>query len=269
MSNQTTPCRLLIDPPCDGAWNMAVDQALLETVAEGAPPIWRFYRWSEPTLSLGYFQDYADRETHPSSRACRIVRRSSGGGAILHDAELTYSLTLPADHRLAIGRLELYREVHRTLIEVLTQLGVSSAELSMNSVPKPEILPSEHDSSAIHPGKNPFLCFQRRAEGDVLLGDSKIAGSAQRRIQGAVLQHGSILLEQSTVAPELRGIGELSGVLIETDHLIEAWSVLLQERLQLDFQPETLTAEEQNRAECLAAEQYSTDAWTRFRQKSR
>lgn len=253
MSHNFTPCRLLIDPPCKGAWNMAVDQALLEAVTEGSPPIWRFYRWVEPTLSLGYFQEYDDRKKHPSSQACEIVRRSSGGGAILHDAELTYSLTLPANHPLAVGRLDLYREVHRTLIEALARLGVSSSSLSMNSKKNSE--------------ENPFLCFQRRAEGDVLLGDSKIAGSAQRRIQGAVLQHGSILLKQSAVAPELKGIGELSGISIDTNHLIEAWLNLLKERLKLDFRPEKLTVDEQDRARQLVADRYGADAWTRLRRK--
>jgi lipoate-protein ligase A len=243
-----------MDPPCDGAWNMAVDQALLESVAKGAPPIWRFYQWAEPTLSLGYFQDYADREKHPASRACRIVRRASGGGAILHDAELTYSLALPADHPLAIGRLCLYCEVHRSLIEALTHLGVSEADLSMNSVKNAT--------------ENPFLCFQRRAEGDVLLGTTKIAGSAQRRVQGAVLQHGSILLRQSTVAPELKGIVDLSGVAVDADRLIEAWTQLLGDHLHLNFYPDPLSPGEQTRAEQLVRDRYGLDKWTQSRQKT-
>ena len=78
------PCRLIVDPPASGAWNMAVDEALLESVADGGPATLRFYQWSEPTLSLGYFQPYADREQHEASRELTVVRRSTGGGALIH-----------------------------------------------------------------------------------------------------------------------------------------------------------------------------------------
>ncbi len=80
---------LLLDPPAPGAWNMAVDEALLEDAALERRCWLRFYRWQEPTLSLGYFQSYADRRQHPASSGCPAVRRTSGGGAILHDAEVT------------------------------------------------------------------------------------------------------------------------------------------------------------------------------------
>ncbi len=96
--------RLLIDPPAPGAWNMAVDEVLLDWSAQSGGYAWRFYRWDEPTLSLGYFQPYEDRQRHPPSRACPAVRRATGGGAILHDAELTYSLAVPAGSPLANRR---------------------------------------------------------------------------------------------------------------------------------------------------------------------
>src|SRR5438445_617792 len=84
------PCRLIHDLPGDGPWNMAVDEALLEDAARSGRPTLRFYGWAEPTLSLGYFQPYAQRASHPPSSRCAVVRRPTGGGAILHDAELTY-----------------------------------------------------------------------------------------------------------------------------------------------------------------------------------
>ncbi|HEV3137038.1 MAG TPA: hypothetical protein VGZ26_04025, partial [Pirellulales bacterium] len=75
-----TPCRLIEDPPAGGAWQMAVDEVLLESaVADGGCAL-RFYGWSEPTLSLGYFQDYRERMTHFPSRSCVAVRRQTGGG---------------------------------------------------------------------------------------------------------------------------------------------------------------------------------------------
>jgi len=87
-------CRLIVDRPAPGAWNMAVDEALLDAAVEQGVAALRFYQWSEPTLSLGYFQRHADRDSHAASHDCTLVRRQSGGGAILHDRELTYSLTL-------------------------------------------------------------------------------------------------------------------------------------------------------------------------------
>ncbi|HEY1784986.1 MAG TPA: lipoate--protein ligase family protein, partial [Pirellulales bacterium] len=85
-------CRLLVDAPASGAWNMAVDEALVDDAAERGTCWLRFYGWSEPTLSLGYFQGHAERLVHRPSRHCPLVRRASGGGAILHDAEITYCL---------------------------------------------------------------------------------------------------------------------------------------------------------------------------------
>ena len=193
-----TDCRLLVDPPAPGPWNMALDEVLWQEAAERGRCTWRFYGWSEPTLSLGYFQPYDDRCRHRASSTAAIVRRISGGGAILHDAELTYSFVLPANHPLAARRLLLYRAVHTALVEALAEFdaiavlcdgeGPSSVSKSPDSGFAERSSPNE---------QQPFLCFQRRSEGDVLLGAAKIAGSAQRRSRGAVLQHGSVLLRRS------------------------------------------------------------------------
>src|SRR5689334_21696416 len=93
--------RLIIDPPRQGSMNMAIDDALLESAAEAGVATLRLYQWSEPTLSLGYFQAAAERKTHQPSLTCALVRRASGGGAILHDRELTYSLALPEKSSVA------------------------------------------------------------------------------------------------------------------------------------------------------------------------
>ena len=93
-----TPCRQILSEPTDGASNMALDEALLESAAAAGAnvrPTLRIYGWPRPTLSLGYFQRAADREMHEASGECDLVRRPSGGGAILHDRELTYALVLP------------------------------------------------------------------------------------------------------------------------------------------------------------------------------
>src|ERR1700682_6410647 len=104
-------CRLLIDPPALGAWNMAVDQALLEHAASGGWTL-RFYSWIEPTLSLGYFQAHRDRRTHTASRGLPLVRRASGGGAIVHDHELTYSLSGPAPSTRSSATRRRFCAVH-------------------------------------------------------------------------------------------------------------------------------------------------------------
>ena len=103
---------------------MAVDEYLLGWTSRTGSCCWRFYQWDEPTLSLGYFQEYRDRDGHVASRECSVVRRASGGGAILHDRELTYCLTVPSDHPLGRRRQWTYEAVHRTLIAVLADWGI-------------------------------------------------------------------------------------------------------------------------------------------------
>ena len=246
-----TSCRLLIDPPAAGAWNMAVDELMLESASSEQHPCWRFYRWEEPTLSLGYFQTCEDRGKHPSSVGCPVVRRASGGGAILHDLELTYSVAVPAVNPWTRRRRGLYEIVHTTLIEVLAQWGVDAS------------LAGESATRTAQP--QPFLCFLRRAPGDVLVGTAKIAGSAQRRARGAVLQHGSILLDRSPAAPELEGLRQVAGVTIEPDQLVEAWLERLGDRLRLVWSNRPLSEAERSRADRLAESKYASDHWTRRR----
>jgi lipoate-protein ligase A len=183
--------RLILDPPGEGAWNMALDEALLESAAETGRATLRLYRWQAPTLSLGYFQRYEERWGHEPSAACPVVRRSSGGGAILHDRELTYSFTAVIGDRVSPSVQALYAIFHATLVDVLRSLG---AEAERWPGPDPAT------SAAA-----PFLCFQRRAEGDVVLRGAKVCGSAQRRRRRAVLQHGSIFSRDPTSPRNFRG----------------------------------------------------------------
>src|SRR5438046_652255 len=112
MSRTLNALQLIVDPPSAGAWNMGIDEMLMERAAEQGIGTLRFYEWSPATLSLGYFQNAADRAAHVASREAVLVRRSSGGGAILHDRELTYSISLPTAHPLAADPETLYRLVH-------------------------------------------------------------------------------------------------------------------------------------------------------------
>jgi len=246
-----TACRLLLDPPAAGAWNMAVDEMLLEESAGTGLCFWRFYTWEEPTLSLGYFQSYEDRCSHASSTKCPVVRRASGGGAILHDLELTYSCVWPEGHALAAGRLRLYEAVHASLIAVLAQFGVQASLCG--------------EAAASQNASQPFLCFCRRSPGDVLVGATKIAGSAQRRLRGAVLQHGSILLAQSAKAPELPGLAEVAALRLPANQLRDAWRDDLASRLGVAWHPDVLSNDQRRRATERWEAKYATERWTRSR----
>jgi lipoate-protein ligase A len=270
---------LLLDPPGNGSWNMAVDEALLEAAAMQRRCTLRFYRWVEPTLSLGYFQAYADREGHEASRRSAVVRRASGGGAILHDFDVTYSLAVPEGHPLAANRLRTYRALHEALIEVLADLGI---EASLFSDGTPGVGCGENTptvgrgpSSAAEgrqcncqpnvTAKEPFLCFQRRAPGDVLVKGQKIAGSAQRRCRGAVLQHGSVLLARSPAAPELGGLKELAAQTILVEEFIVAWLEKLSAALAVRWQRDSLADADRCRATELVREKYGSPVWTNVR----
>ncbi|MEN6407760.1 MAG: lipoate--protein ligase family protein [Thermoguttaceae bacterium] len=255
------PTFLLLDPPAAGAWNMAVDEALLESAASDGRCTLRFYQWQEPTLSLGYFQTYADRWRHEPSRRAAAVRRASGGGAILHDHELTYSFAVPSDHPLAVDRLGFYRAVHQTLIETLSDWGVAATMFAESSGQPDPREPGCADRRMDHC----FLCFQRRAPGDVLVGQAKVAGSAQRRCQGAVLQHGSVLLARSDAAPELDGLEELSGRRIAPQSLVEAWLKRLTALVAVFERIDGLSPTQRRRAEQLAVEKYGHPSWTERR----
>lgn len=244
------PLELIVDPPAIGAWNMGIDEMLMERAAERGIATLRFYEWSPATLSLGYFQNAAERACHAASSACDLVRRSSGGGAILHDRELTYSISLPTAHPLAADAETLYRRVHGLLLEALAEFGID-AELN------------EHALFRI--GGDPFLCFERRAVGDVVLRGFKIGGSAQRRRRGAILQHGSILLSCSEAAPELPGIAELSGRSVSSTDLRNALTDCWQRTIGPLRPFAGYTEDEKISAERHIAEKYGAETWTKRR----
>jgi lipoate-protein ligase A len=242
------PLRVIIDPPAPGAWNMAVDEALLLSDSWPGPTL-RFYEWQEPTLSLGYFQALAEREQHAASRSCAIVRRASGGGAILHDRELTYSLVAPVAQRFGDAAAELYDHAHQSLCEVLSDWKIA-AHLCAPMVETKQR------------SEEPFLCFARRSAGDVLFAENKICGSAQRRHQSRVLQHGSLLLAQSPFAPELPGLCELAASSPELGEVRSAWQSRLAHRLQIKTAAAELTATETAQARGICEGKFRSPKWT-------
>ncbi len=226
---------------------MALDEALLETARLGGICTLRFYRWSEPTLSIGYFQAATERAAHGPSRNCPLVRRQTGGGAILHDQEWTYSFAAPAGSPLAVNALALYEALHGGLVEALAARGIHAA---LHEARSPPAAASE-----------PFLCFQRRAAGDVLLEGAKIAGSAQRRRRGAILQHGSLILRASVAAPEIPGLCDLAGREVDEAELLRAWQDGAARRLRLHLAAGDISDAESALAQELTREKYGTPAW--------
>ncbi len=180
---------------------MAVDDALLEFATEHQAAVLRIYRWSNPTVSLGYFQLIKDRAEHAPSRSLELVRRSTGGGAIVHHHDWTYSIALPASSTSNnVGAAQpLYDCVHDGVVDWLVSQGWPArkwAEVDARS--------AECNTKGC-----PFLCFERRSLGDVVIGGAKVMGSAQRRSRGGLLQHGSLLLRCSEFAPSLAGLADI------------------------------------------------------------
>jgi len=175
----------LIDSgPAPGSWNLALDDAIFQSVRTGSsPPTLRLYRWSSPALSIGYAQD---RDRDVDRDACRargidVIRRITGGRAVLHDAEVTYSVSAPAGlPGFGTGLDEAYRRVAAGLIAGLRLLGLRTAA------------PAPRDPSR---PRRQAACFATTARHEIAVEGRKLVGSAQRREGGAFLQHGSILLE--------------------------------------------------------------------------
>ena len=177
--------RLLVTEPCDGATNMAIDEALWRGRHAGtSPPTVRFFAWDPPTVSVGYGQPL---DRHVDVAACRrlgvgLVRRPTGGSAIYHDGperELTYCVTATADD-LGVGGdlLETYRWIARALVRGLNALGARA-----------EMIPTGRGL-----GPDPAFCFARTGAFEIEAGGRKLVGSAQRRLGTSFLQHGAVLL---------------------------------------------------------------------------
>ncbi|MEK6249942.1 MAG: hypothetical protein N2C12_17290, partial [Planctomycetales bacterium] len=217
-------------------------------------PVLRFYRWEPATLSLGYFQRYVDRNFHAASLPCPVVRRSTGGGAILHDRELTYSMVWPqrpVDQGVRTMTAHwFYETVHTALQQAL-------ADFSVVAVFARDLSTAANDTE--------FLCFQRRSPWDLLVGPSKVAGSAQRRHRNALLQHGSVLLESSPFAPELPGLAEVAGQVVGADDLTQAWAGYLASQQKLALEPSPLKDGEKLLIRGALRNKYDCLEWTQRR----
>ena len=256
--------RFLDTLPAPGAWNMAVDVALMESVRAGSPPILRFYRWSPPCLSLGRNQPAQGRYDTAAlrERGWEAVRRPTGGRAVLHDRELTYSAVV-WENRLG-GPRATYSAINEALVAGLQRLGVRAELQPRGSVRAPV------------PSLDP--CFGEPVEGEVVAGGRKLVGSAQMRERGILLQHGSLLLadDQAPVHELLRrsepgaaaAADEAPACLADFLTPLPTWSTLVQalvggwnERFGASVQTDELSAAERQGAELHAAH-FADPGWT-------
>ena len=242
---------------------MAADLALMESVRAGSPPILRFYRWSPPCLSLGRNQPARGRYDTAAlrERGWEVVRRPTGGRAVLHCRELTYSAVVRED---ALGGPRVtYNAINGALVAGLRRLGVP-AELQPRKTMRAPV-----------PSLDP--CFGEPVEGEVVAGGRKLVGSAQMREGGILLQHGSLLLadDQAPVRELLREpepiaapTGEPPACLADFLAPLPAWPTLVDalvggwnERFGASVQPDEFSAAERQGAE-LQAGRFADPAWT-------
>lgn len=263
--------RLLITPPARGAWNMAVDEAILEAAGSGkSRPTLRLYAWNPACLSLGYAQSFADVDlARLRARGWEVVRRATGGRAILHTDELTYSVTAPPEEpRVAGTVLESYQRLARALVWAVHALGLP-VEMEEHAAP----------SSA---AKGP-VCFEVPSAYEIVVEGKKLVGSAQARKREGVLQHGTFPLSgdltritQALVFPDeaareaaaeklLRRATTAEAVLgrvIPWETAAQAFVEGFERQLGLTLERGELTGTEQARAEELLQKKYDHPDWT-------
>jgi lipoate-protein ligase A len=260
----TRAWRLLLTEPCDGATNMAIDEALWRSRQEGiAPPTLRLFAWKPPTVSLGYGQPL---DAAVDVAACRrlgvgLVRRSTGGSAIYHDGperELTYSV-VAANEDLGVppDLQATYRWIALALLRGLRTLGA----------------PAEIVAGPDTDGPTPAFCFARTGRYEIEVAGRKLVGSAQRRQGSVFLQHGSVLL--GVDEPRLRQVFPTTRDPLATMTTLEATlghrptfedvaaalTRAFEEQHGLALAPGGLTGEEWARVEALVRDRYATDAW--------
>jgi len=258
--------RLLRSAPADGATNMAVDEAILRRVAAGRVlPTLRLYAWDPACLSLGRAQRVADVDLE-SLRASGfdLVRRPTGGKAILHVDELTYSVVVPQEEPcVAGGIVESYRRLSVGLIRGLHRLGVANLFADQQADGRLSESP---------------VCFEVPSDYEITAGGRKLVGSAQMRAQGVVLQHGALPLwgditricpllsarpDQGQVRARATTVEEVLGRSVTWDDAADAVGAGFAEALNLNLELGDLTEKERVWAEGLRADKYATDDWTR------
>ena len=252
--------RLLIMGKNSAAMNMAIDEAILITRKETPTPTLRFYDWTYPAFSFGYFQDIA---SDVDVQACRdknieLVKRMTGGGTVIHGWDLTYSLIIPR-YTGEKSVSQMYQQIGKNLVNAFVKLGIPA---SLNCISKSQSTPSQR------------LCLTDLAENDVLCNGKKIAGVSVRRNRNGVLFQGYISLDmppnpilkrvssqiegQEIVHKDAHAINA-DGCFIKRDILIQ--SIIETFDIGISFHADNISRKELIIAEDLATNKYETEAW--------
>ncbi|MCP3738515.1 lipoate--protein ligase family protein [Rossellomorea sp. BNER] len=261
---------------CSPSYNMALDEALLDWHSDGRiPPTIRFYGWNPATLSIGYFQkvekeiDLAKVEEH----CLGFVRRPTGGRGVLHEHELTYSVIVTEEHpEMPKTVTEAYRVISEGILKGFQGLGLEA----YFAVPR-----TEEERNSL---KNPrsAVCFDAPSWYELVVEGRKVAGSAQTRQKGVILQHGSILLDldedklfslfkypnervkermQRAFKSKAVAINEISKNRITLEMAKEAFKKGFETGLNIELEPYVLSEEETQYVEKLAKERYENKEW--------
>lgn len=260
----------------DAAYNMALDEALLEWHAEGLiPPVIRFYQWEPAALSIGYFQR-VERDIHlPAVKEMGLgfVRRPTGGRAVLHEHELTYSVIVSEDYPdMPKTVTEAYRVISEGILQGFRNLGLQ-AEFSV-----PE---SDSQREALSQPKS-AVCFDAPSWYELVVEGKKVAGSAQTRQKGVILQHGAILIDldedkylncfsyeseekrqkvKERLSQKAVSINKIISKTIEVEQCIPAFKNGFESALNIHLTSFSLTPEQQQYVENLADTRYRSDEW--------
>lgn len=261
-------------------YNMALDEALLEWHSKGLiPPTIRFYGWNPATLSLGYFQRVKEEINLDKVKEYQLglVRRMTGGRAVLHDKELTYSVIVSEEHPLMPKTVsEAYRVISQGLLEGFKELGLDA----YFAIPQ-----TEEERAKL---KNPrsAICFDAPSWYELVVEGKKIAGSAQTRQRGVILQHGSILIDldedklfdlflyqndrikerlQKSFTNKAVTINSIAKDKVDIEIARNAFKRGFEKGLNIELEPYKLSEAENKYVEELARERYENQAWTFIR----
>lgn len=265
---------------CSPSYNMAMDEMLMRWHSTGRiPPVIRFYGWNPATLSIGYFQQSSKEISMLKVKEAGIgfVRRATGGRAVLHEHELTYSVIVSEEHeKIPANVTEAYRVISEGLLKGFQQLGFDA----YFSVPA-----TEEERQKLRDPKS-AICFDAPSWYELVVEGRKIAGSAQTRQQGVVLQHGSILLDldhdklfalfqykdEEAKAKMIAGFGnkavaihDLSDRRFSAEEVKAAFKIGFEEGLQIQLQNYQLTDEMHDEIQQLCKEKYDNDEWNFMR----
>jgi len=271
MNNKIPQWRLIYDPPASGAWNMAVDEAIMESIStEKTPPTLRLYAWIPYCLSLGHAQPFEDVDLDAlHQRQWGLVRRPTGGKAILHADELTYSvIALQNDPHVYGSILESYLKISSALLNSLQLLNIQADARNIDTINKK--------------GDNP-VCFEITSNYEITCLGKKIIGSAQSRKTNVLLQHGAIplhgdirriidVLNYQSDEDRIMATNQLcdhAGTLLSVTGQLYSWEDVAQalirgfsETFNITLKPEMLSESEINRAHILMSEKYANANWT-------